>query len=89
MQHPAVEECAVIGHYHPKWEERPLLIVVAQNEDNNAKEDILEWFDGKIARWWIPEDVVFVSELPLTATGKVSKMLLRKQMSEYKFPGAD
>ena len=86
MSHPQITECAVIGMYHPKWEERPLLVVVSRNPSEELRASILEYFDGKVAKWWIPEDVVFVSELPFTATGKVSKLALRESMSDYKFP---
>ncbi len=87
MSHPEINECAVIGMYHPKWEERPLLVVVSANPNEELKISVLRWFEGKVAKWWIPEDLVFVSELPFTATGKVSKLSLRKNMDDYKFPG--
>jgi len=78
--HPAVEHCAVIGMYHPKWEERPLLIVVSKQESlKNCKQDLIDWYEGKVAKWWVPDEVIFVDELPLTATGKVSKLTLRLQ----------
>lgn len=84
--HPAVAEAAVIGVPHPKWTERPLLIVVVQAGAKAEKEDILAFLDGKVARWWIPEDVVFVDELPHTATGKISKKDLRVQFVDYQHP---
>ena len=86
MSHPTVNARAVIGRYHPKWEERPLLVVVAEAPQDDLRRSILEYFDGKVAKWWIPEDVVFVTELPYTATGKVSKLKLREHMEGYQFP---
>ena len=84
--HPAVAEAAVIGVHHPKWQERPLLVVVRANEATITKDALLSWFDGKVAKWWIPDDVVFVETLPHTATGKLSKLELRKQFIDYQFP---
>ena len=84
--HPAIAEAAVIGVTHPKWQERPLLAVVLQPGAKIAKRELLEWFDGKVAKWWIPDDVVFVDELPHTATGKLSKLELRKRLAAYRFP---
>jgi len=86
MGHPAVAEAAVIGVAHPKWTERPLLVVTKAAGEDVSKEDLLAYFDGKVATWWIPNDVVFVDELPHTATGKVKKIELRKQFAEYRFP---
>jgi fatty-acyl-CoA synthase len=85
--HPKVAEAAVIGHYHPKWSERPLLIVVRGPEGGDlTAEEMLAWFEGKIAKWWIPEDVQFVDELPHTATGKIQKVALREMFKDYQFP---
>lgn len=86
--HPKVAEAAVIGHFHPKWSERPLLVVVrsADGQDLSA-EEMLAWFDGKIAKWWTPEAVEFVDELPHTATGKLQKVTLREMFKDYSFPG--
>ena len=86
MGHPAVAEAAVIGVAHPKWTERPLLIVTKAAGEDASKEDLLAYFDGKVATWWIPNDVVFVDELPHTATGKIKKIELRKQFAEYRLP---
>jgi len=86
VAHPAVAEAAVIGAWHEKWSERPLLCVVTQPGAALSREEMLAWFDGKVARWWIPEDVVFVEELPHTATGKISKKDLRDRFREYRFP---
>jgi acyl-CoA synthetase (AMP-forming)/AMP-acid ligase II len=85
--HPKVAEAAVIGHYHPKWSERPLLIVVrGGNGQDLTPEEMLAWFDGKIAKWWVPEAVEFIDELPHTATGKVQKVKLREVYKDYAFP---
>ena len=84
--HPAVAEAAVIGVAHPKWTERPLLIVIRAEGQDPSKEEILAWFDGKIAKWWLPDDVVFVDELPHTATGKIKKVELRQQFADYQLP---
>ncbi|MFK8043203.1 3-(methylthio)propionyl-CoA ligase [Congregibacter sp.] len=84
--HPKVAEAAVIGRYHPKWSERPLLVVVkgAEGQDLTA-EEMLAWFDGKIAKWWTPDAVEFVDELPHGATGKIHKVGLREQFKDYEF----
>ncbi|KGE04749.1 3-(methylthio)propionyl-CoA ligase [Pseudohaliea rubra] len=86
--HPKVAEAAVIGRYHPKWSERPLLIVVkaAGGEDLTA-EEMLAWFEGRIAKWWTPDAVEFVDELPHGATGKIQKVDLREHFRDYEFPG--
>ena len=86
MGHPAVAEAAVIGISHPKWTERPLLVVVLAEGQDLDKDAMLEYFDGKVATWWVPNDVVFVDELPHTATGKVKKIELRQQFADYAFP---
>ncbi|MEC7804149.1 MAG: long-chain fatty acid--CoA ligase, partial [Pseudomonadota bacterium] len=77
-----------IGVMHPKWGERPLLIVVRQLGTNFDKTEMLSWFDGKVTKWWIPDDVVFVDELPHTATGKIRKVELREQFHDYELPSA-
>ena len=84
--HPAVLEAAVIGVAHPKWNERPLLIVVKRQGAELTRETLLDFYEGKIARWWLPDDVVFVDELPHTATGKISKRLLRERFSDHRLP---
>lgn len=83
IEHPAVAEAAVIGIPHPKWTERPLLIVVLLAEQTVSKSDLLSSMEGKVAKWWIPNDVAFVDELPHTATGKVHKLVLRQQFADY------
>jgi acyl-CoA synthetase (AMP-forming)/AMP-acid ligase II len=82
--HPAVAEAAVIGVPHPKWTERPLLVVVREPGAAVAKEEILDYLEGRVAKWWIPEDVAFVEEIPHTATGKISKKELRVKFSDYR-----
>lgn len=82
-----VAEAAVIGLPHPKWSERPLLIVVREPGSNVAPDQILGYLQGKIAKWWIPEEVAFVDQIPHTATGKISKLELRKQFADYKLAG--
>jgi 3-(methylthio)propionyl---CoA ligase len=84
--HPAVAEAAVIGVRHPKWDERPLLIVVKRADANLSREAMLKFYEGKIAKWWLPDDVVFVEELPHTATGKLSKLTLRERFKDYRLP---
>ncbi len=86
MGHPAVAEAAVIGVPHPKWSERPLLVVVKNAGQELLREEMLSWFDGKVAKWWLPDDVVFVDELPHTATGKLQKLVLRQQFENYILP---
>ena len=84
VAHPAVAEAAVIGVKHPKWDERPIVVVVKKPGAEVSREDLLEFYQGKIAKWWMPDDVVFVNELPHTATGKLSKLTLRQQLKDYK-----
>ena len=86
--HPAIAEAAVIGVYHPKWDERPLLIVQLKQGAKATREEILKFMDGKIAKWWMPDDVVFVDDIPHTATGKIQKTALRERFREYKLPTA-
>jgi fatty-acyl-CoA synthase len=86
MAHPDVAEAAVIGVAHPKWTERPLLVVVRTEDGQADKEELLAYFKGKVADWWIPNDVAFVDELPHTATGKVKKIELRRQFADYALP---
>jgi fatty-acyl-CoA synthase len=86
--HPAVAEAAVIGVFHPKWNERPLLLVVKKQGAKVTRDDMLAFYEGKTARWSRPDDVVFVDELPHTATGKLSKKALRDRYKGYRLPGA-
>ncbi len=82
---PGVAEAAVIGLAHPKWSERPLLIIIRDAGSDIDKEGVLAYLDGKIAKWWMPDDVVFVDEIPHTATGKIQKMQLREQFKDFTF----
>jgi fatty-acyl-CoA synthase len=86
--HPKVAEAAVIGVKHPKWDERPLLVIVLKKGESASKEDILGYMQGKTAKWWLPDDVVFVEEIPHTATGKIKKTTLRQQFKDYRLPTA-
>jgi acyl-CoA synthetase (AMP-forming)/AMP-acid ligase II len=86
--HPAVMEAAVIGVRHPKWDERPLLVVVKKPGAELSKDSMIGFYEGKVARWCVPDDVIFVEELPHTATGKLSKMTLREQFKDYRLPTA-
>ena len=81
--HEAVKECAVIAASHPKWAERPLLIVVLESGKEVTAEEIKQYLADKVAKWWLPDDVVFVDEIPHTATGKISKLTLRKLFADH------
>ena len=84
--HPKVELAAVIGAAHPKWDERPVLVLKLKPGESQDKQEHLDFLQGKIAKWWMPDDVQFVEELPHTATGKISKLHLRQQFADYAFP---
>ena len=84
--HPGVAEAAVIGVKHPKWDERPLLVVVRHEGQEVTAAAMLDFLRPKIAKWWLPDDVIFVPALPHTATGKISKLDLRKQLADYRLP---
>ena len=88
IAHPAVMEAAVIGVVHPKWDERPLLLIIRKKDMSVTREEMLEFMSGKIAKWWMPDDVVFVDSLPHTATGKLLKTKLREEFGNYKLPTA-
>ncbi|GGI84362.1 acyl-CoA synthetase [Polymorphobacter multimanifer] len=85
---PGVAEAAVIGIHHPKWDERPLLLVRAKEGATPTRESVLAYLDGKIAKWWTPDDVLIVEELPHTATGKLLKTELRERYKDYRLPTA-
>ena len=87
MAHPAIQEAAVIGMPHPKWDERPLLVVVAAERQSPELEEVREFLADQVAKWWLPDDLMILDELPRTATGKVSKLNLREQLKDYVFPG--
>lgn len=84
--HPDVAEAAVIGVAHPKWDERPLLIIVPKKDKKPSREDLLKFMEGKIAKWWMPDDVIFVDEIPHTATGKILKTALRDKFGSHRLP---
>ena len=86
VAHPAVAEAAVIGIAHPKWDERPLLIVVKKTGQEVTREQLLDFMRDKIAKWWMPDDVAFVDSLPHTATGKLLKTKLREEFRDHKLP---
>ena len=86
MAHPSVTMAACIGMAHPKWDERPIVVVVKRPDALLKKADLLKFYDGKIAKWQIPDDVVFVDAIPLGATGKMLKTRLREQLVDYKLP---
>ncbi len=88
MGHPAVHEAAAIAAHHPKWDERPLLVVVKKPGTEVTREEILAFYDGKIPKWQLPDDVVFTDEIPHTATGKIYKLKLREQFKDHKLPTA-
>jgi fatty-acyl-CoA synthase len=84
--YPGVAEAAVIGVQHPKWQERPLLIVVKRGAQDVLKDELMAYLAGQVAKWWLPDDIVFVDELPHTATGKIQKTKLREQFCDYQLP---
>jgi acyl-CoA synthetase (AMP-forming)/AMP-acid ligase II len=86
--HPKASLAAVIGIAHPKWDERPLLLVKLKDGQTAEKQEFLDFLEGKIAKWWMPDDVVFVDDIPLGATGKIDKKILREQFKDYTLPTA-
>lgn len=88
MSHPKVAMAACIGVKHPRWDERPLLVVVRKPQVEMSREELIAYYDGKIAKWWTPDDVVFVDSIPLGSTGKMQKNQLREQFSTYVLPTA-
>ena len=88
VAHPAVAMAACIGAKHPKWDERPLLIVMKKPGADVTREELIATYEGKIAKWWTPDDVVFVDEIPLGATGKIQKNKLREMFKHHCLPTA-
>jgi fatty-acyl-CoA synthase len=86
--HPKSALAAVVGIAHPKWDERPLLLVKLKEGQSATKEEYLAFLEGKIAKWWTPDDVLFVDEIPLGATGKIDKKLIRQRLADYVLPTA-
>jgi fatty-acyl-CoA synthase len=87
LGHPKAAMTAVIGVAHPKWDERPILLVKLKEGMTATREEFLDFLQGKIAKWWMPDDVVFVDDIPLGATGKIDKKLIRQRMADYVLPG--
>jgi fatty-acyl-CoA synthase len=87
MAHPAVAMAACIGMPHPKWDERPIVVVTLKPGTEVTREELLAFYEGRTAKWQIPDDVVFVPAIPLGATGKMQKMSLREQLKDYRLPG--
>jgi fatty-acyl-CoA synthase len=85
MAHPAVSEAAVIGLTHAKWGERPLACVVLREGASATKDDVLGFLDGRVAKWWLPDDVVFIDQIPKTSVGKFSKKDLRARFEDFRF----
>ncbi|MNP00814.1 Long-chain-fatty-acid--CoA ligase [compost metagenome] len=83
MAHPAVSQAACIAARHAKWDERPLLIVVRKPQATLTREELLDFYEGKIAKWWTPDDVIFVDTIALGATGKIQKNRLREQFGDH------
>ncbi len=86
MSHPAVAMAACIGVAHPKWDERPIIAVVKKAAVAVSRDELIAFFDGKTAKWQVPDDVVFVDAIPLGATGKMLKTKLREQLKDYRLP---
>ena len=84
MGHPKVELAAVVGVAHPKWDERPVLLLRLKPGETADKQEHLDFLDGKIARWWTPDDVIFVEDIPLGATGKIDKKQIRDRLRDYR-----
>ncbi len=83
MGHPAVAQAAVIGIHHPRWQERPLLVIVRRPDKTVSREELLDFLRPQMASWWLPDDVAFVDALPMTATGKVHKVTLRERFKAF------
>ena len=88
VSHPSVALAACIAVKHPKWDERPLLVIIKKENANLSKEEMLKYFEGKLAKWAMPDDVAFVDSIPLGGTGKILKNKLREQFADYRLPSA-
>ena len=86
---PGVLEAAAIGIPHPKWDERPLLLIVRDDDSQVGEQEIRDFLSKEVAKWWLPDAIEFVTELPHTATGKLSKKDLRDQYRDYRFANAE
>ena len=91
MAHPKVMEAAVIAAFHPKWQERPLACIapLEQHRGSITKQEILDFLDGRVAKWWLPDDIVFIEAVPKTSVGKFNKRALREEFKDYVLPGAE
>ena len=87
MAHPAVLEAAVVGVPHPRWDERPLACVVLRPGHAASRDDILEFLAPRMAKWWLPDDVAFIDEVPKTSVGKFDKKVLRARFADHRLPG--
>jgi fatty-acyl-CoA synthase len=87
VAHPAIALAACVGMKHPKWDERPIVVVVKRAGADVSREELLKFYEGRIAKWQIPDDVVFVEAIPVGATGKILKTKLREMLTDYKLPG--
>jgi fatty-acyl-CoA synthase len=83
LSHPSVAQAACIATKHAKWDERPLLVIVRKAQAALTRDELLAFYEGKIAKWWTPDDVVFVDTIPLGATGKILKNRLREQFGDH------
>ncbi|MBV1917541.1 MAG: AMP-binding protein, partial [Sphingomonadaceae bacterium] len=86
MGHPGVAEAAAIGIAHPRWDERPILIVVRKADSDVSEQELTSFLSTKVAKWWLPDAILFVGEIPHTGTGKISKKDLRAQYADYALP---
>jgi fatty-acyl-CoA synthase len=87
MAHPKVKEAAVVGIPHPKWDERPLACVVLKEGEQMTEQEVLDFLRPKVAKWWLPDAVEFIDEVPKTSVGKFSKKDLRSRFADYQLPG--
>ncbi len=88
MAHPKVAEAAVVGVFHPRWQERPLACVVplAEHAGQLTRQEILDFLAPRMAKWWLPDDVVFIEAVPKTSVGKFNKRALRERFKDYALP---
>ncbi|MEQ8433857.1 MAG: long-chain fatty acid--CoA ligase, partial [Oceanicaulis sp.] len=89
MGHPDVGMAAAFGHRHPKWQERPLLVVQAKPNTNPTADSIRDYLAERLPKWWLPDGIEFIDEMPIGATGKILKTRLREMFKDYEFPGTE
>ena len=87
MGHPKIKEAAVIAVAHPRWSERPLACVVLEDGEEMTAAEVIDYLTPKLAKWQVPDDVVFIDEVPKTSVGKFSKKTLRERFADYQLPG--